>query len=109
MVGTQASGGAMDLATQNHLHTLRELLLYRQSALHGRAQAARNRPAPLPTDNSSAQEQELAAVEAALHRLDVGRYGDCLECGDAIPWARLLAQPAAERCAACQSVWEQEH
>jgi len=49
---------------------------------------------------------ELAAVEAALHRLDAGRFGDCLECGDPIPLARLRVQPAAARCSHCQAASE---
>jgi DnaK suppressor protein len=45
---------------------------------------------------------ELANVEQALARLHDGRYGDCVDCGDPIPYARLVAYPAAKRCVACQ-------
>jgi len=45
---------------------------------------------------------ELANVEQALARLDDGSYGDCADCGRPIPYARLLAYPAAKRCVACQ-------
>ena len=45
---------------------------------------------------------ELRAVEAALDRFEVNRYGFCKECGVEIPLARLEANPAASRCAACQ-------
>jgi len=45
---------------------------------------------------------ELANVEQALARLDDGSYGECVDCGSAIPYARLAAYPAAKRCVACQ-------
>ena len=45
---------------------------------------------------------ELGEVEASLQRIDSGDYGRCLDCGEAIPVARLRAQPAAPCCTACQ-------
>jgi DnaK suppressor protein len=47
--------------------------------------------------------QELALVEAALRRLDGGRFGWCEDCGEAIAPERLAAQPWAPRCLACQT------
>lgn len=44
----------------------------------------------------------LAEIEQAQAQLAAGRYGVCLSCGEEIPRARLLAQPTAIRCAACQ-------
>lgn len=46
---------------------------------------------------------ELAEVEAALQRLDGGRFGWCQDCGEAIAAERLAAQPWAARCLACQT------
>ncbi|MDF1484650.1 AAA family ATPase [Ramlibacter sp. H39-3-26] len=46
---------------------------------------------------------ELVAVRAALARMADGSYGDCTACGGFIGLQRLLAQPAAARCIACQS------
>jgi RNA polymerase-binding protein DksA len=46
--------------------------------------------------------RELDEVEAALRRIDAGSYGECGECGKAIPRARLDANPAAARCVPCQ-------
>ena len=46
---------------------------------------------------------ELQALDAALARLDGGRYGLCTDCGLAIPKARLDAAPEAPRCLACQT------
>lgn len=50
---------------------------------------------------------ELDAVQAALDRISAGRYGDCSDCGLAIPAARLRAAPTALRCIACQQRAEQ--
>ena len=52
---------------------------------------------------------ELRAVEGALARIKNGTYGECGECGYEIPYERLLAQPTAERCTACQGTFERTH
>jgi DnaK suppressor protein len=44
----------------------------------------------------------VAAVEAALARLDAGAYGTCTACGRAITPERLEALPAAALCIDCQ-------
>jgi DnaK suppressor protein len=49
---------------------------------------------------------ELANVEQALARLAEGSYGECVDCGNAIPYARLAAYPAARRCVGCQEADE---
>lgn len=46
---------------------------------------------------------ELVAVRAALARLADGSYGECTDCGQPVGVARLLAQPSAARCIACQT------
>jgi len=65
----------------------------------------------LRSDWEGAQEQrnvdEMAQVETALHRLEGGTYGACTDCGERIPLARLHVQPAVQRCAPCQTVFEQ--
>ncbi|HEY3180159.1 MAG TPA: TraR/DksA family transcriptional regulator [Casimicrobiaceae bacterium] len=48
----------------------------------------------------------LADVEAALARLADGSYGECIDCGVAIPYARLSAYPEAKRCVGCQEIAE---
>ena len=45
---------------------------------------------------------ELADVELALARIDVGTYGMCCDCGRAIGRRRLVAYPTARRCRGCQ-------
>ena len=50
---------------------------------------------------------ELKAVQAARLRLSADLYGRCVDCEEPINFARLLAQPAATRCAACQKGHEE--
>jgi DnaK suppressor protein len=50
---------------------------------------------------------ELDDVNAALQRLDSGRFGECERCGEVIAPARLQALPQARLCLACQSAAEQ--
>ena len=45
---------------------------------------------------------ELAAVNAALKRIEDGVYGQCMDCGVDIPAPRLRAAPEAARCIDCQ-------
>ncbi len=45
---------------------------------------------------------ELAEIDAALSRIDAGRWGLCAGCGHAIGRQRLLAVPEARLCPACQ-------
>jgi DnaK suppressor protein len=124
-------GPTMEIATQSHLVELRNLLTYRLHELQADLHAAQMDRDALGNDTSEPQSvrdtkdlalsaannevlmaqaqrdaDELAAVEAALHRLDAGRFGDCLECGDPISLARLRVQPAAARCARCQAASE---
>ncbi len=53
--------------------------------------------------------QELAAIDAALARIDKGSYGECTDCGVRITAARLHATPEAARCIHCQEKHEKAH
>ena len=46
--------------------------------------------------------ETLARIDAALVRLDAGKYGACFECAAAISKRRLRALPFAVRCQACE-------
>ncbi len=50
---------------------------------------------------------ELAAIAAALGRIEAGSYGQCTDCGATIAAPRLHASPEAQRCIACQEKAEQ--
>jgi DnaK suppressor protein len=45
--------------------------------------------------------RQLDDVNAALERLDEGRYGICQRCGQPVGADRLRARPAAATCIAC--------
>ena len=51
--------------------------------------------------------KEVEAIDAALLRIAEGTYGQCVECGKAIPYARLKALPATPYCVTCASEAEQ--
>jgi DnaK suppressor protein len=116
----------MNVDTQTHLTQLRDLLVYRLHDLESdvRADEVARRP---PTDHEvtdlkeeaarrmqdgvlEAEErrdvEELQQVRSAIARLEAGHYGDCDACGEAIALQRLLVEPAAVRCSACQSAFE---
>jgi len=48
-----------------------------------------------------AAREQVATVDAALRRLDEGRYGVCDRCGQPIGAERLAARPAAATCVRC--------
>ena len=117
----------MDLLTRRHLAALHEALLDRMHVLQDEVRAgdlairggAGERETRDFKDDAQRQAHdavgarevqrdidELQQVQAALHRLDTGGYGDCIDCGDAIAYERLQVQPAAERCRACQIAFE---
>jgi len=52
---------------------------------------------------SESQQREVAQIDAALARMEAGTYGICVDCGNPISEARLLAVPFALRDAGCQS------
>jgi DnaK suppressor protein len=52
---------------------------------------------------------ELRLIDSALQRLSAGTYGICTNCEQAIPMARLEAEPTAVRCVQCQELYEKTH
>jgi len=50
----------------------------------------------------------LEQVNSALERLEVGEYGQCQECGAAIPAKRLEVLPFALYCVSCQQALEED-
>jgi DnaK suppressor protein len=79
-------------------------------------------PAPDPGDESvaslisdldqaeaSRDLSELRMLDHARERIADGSYGTCIDCGQDIGFARLRANPAAERCIQCQTQYEKTH
>ena len=64
--------------------------------------AYRHEQQEIDDDEATREHGELRIVRAALARMDDGSYGECIDCGIDIPFARLQAQPAALRCVPCQ-------
>ncbi len=52
---------------------------------------------------ASDAQARLAAIDAALGRVEAGTYGMCESCGNPIPEARLEALPEATLCVACKT------
>ena len=48
----------------------------------------------------------LTGSIVALRRLEQGAYGNCSDCNDPIPEARLAALPFAVRCRQCEAARE---
>ena len=54
----------------------------------------------------SLMNQRLTQVQAALKRLDEGKYGLCARCGNEINPERLKAIPYTTLCVSCQARFE---
>jgi DnaK suppressor protein len=50
---------------------------------------------------SALAREQLTAIDAALARLEAGRYGICERCGQPVGDDRLAARPAARTCVRC--------
>ncbi|MEV6702589.1 TraR/DksA C4-type zinc finger protein [Streptomyces sp. NPDC051453] len=96
---------------------LEEQRLFRQEQLQQIAGTATVRTDAVPerqADSHLAVRDKLAAsarmvltdVEAALTRMDQGRYGACHLCCRPIALERLMIVPQARYCAHCQQVRE---
>lgn len=66
--------------------------LSRMDALQGQAMAQAS---------ERQRRAHIQRIDAALHRLDNGDYGECAECGELIADKRLKADPAAVFCINC--------
>ncbi len=51
--------------------------------------------------------EELGVVSAALARVHDAAFGQCADCGEAIPFDRLKLEPWALRCVDCEAQGEQ--
>lgn len=71
--------------------------LSRMDAMQGQAMAQ-------ATD--ARRRRQIAALNAALGRIENGEFGECVECGEPIAEARLEANPAVTTCIDCASARE---
>jgi RNA polymerase-binding transcription factor DksA len=85
----------------------RQLLTERRRALTQPAAGLGADPAARWSDYDALDQRpataarELAEIDAALARIDDGRYGICLGCGGALGLQRLRAIPEARLCVSC--------
>lgn len=111
------SAPAADYMNEAQMAFFRQQLLDLHEATCARIQEARSQMAtPLefadPSDRASFEEQSsislrilereqrlLPKIAQSLKRISAGDYGYCLESGEPIGIARLLARPTAEYCA----------
>jgi DnaK suppressor protein len=56
---------------------------------------------------SNSEREMLQELDAALSRLDGGRFGVCVACEEAIERRRIEAVPWTRHCLACQQKMEQ--
>jgi DnaK suppressor protein len=49
----------------------------------------------------NAARARLAGLEYALKRVADPEFGYCIDCGEEIPFARMLAMPESSRCIDC--------
>lgn len=109
---------------------LRELLRARRRELE--AQMAQNRANMAPSENTAGSvsqdenarlanqtreidttlnamdAQDLARIDRALDAMEDGSYGYCEQCGCAIPFARLKAEPMTQHCVKCKEQLEKQ-
>ncbi|SDM52956.1 TraR/DksA family transcriptional regulator [Streptomyces wuyuanensis] len=102
------------VALRENLH---EQYLFRQEQLRQIGSSAPSRADDLLAQQAPSQlevrvkvaasaRMVLADVEAALRRMDEGRYGACHLCRRPIARERLLIVPQARYCSRCQQVRE---
>ena len=116
----------MERMDKRKAKTYRDKLMVRREGLVGQVQAAeaytRERDAEATQDPadmaanaytkellvsmSANDRQLLESIDAALERIEGGRYGKCVNCGQPIQEKRLEAVPWARHCLRCQDLNE---
>jgi DnaK suppressor protein len=95
----------MTYLTPEQREALRRKLEQRARALRGEIAADSREDLNAEPEMAALQRDidELREIEDALARLHKPVFGFCQDCGDEISLFRLEANPAAKRCAPCQS------
>ena len=122
----QITGVGMERMDKRKAKTYRDKLMVRREGLVGQVQAAeaytRERDAEATQDPadmaanaytkellvsmSANDRQLLESIDAALERIEEGKYGKCVNCGQPIQEKRLEAVPWARHCLRCQDLNE---
>lgn len=116
------------MAAKEADHKMREILLLRRDALRKALagdlstlmelreqtagdtidQALDSAHHELNSQLAEVESRELANIENALERMNLGQYGVCEGCEEKIPFARISALPYATLCIECQRVAERD-
>lgn len=83
---------------------LRVITSEKEPEMEERAQEERT--ASILVSLNAHDDRAIAEIDAALARVEDGTYGECEECENPIPIARLRAIPTARRCVECQAAEE---
>ena len=85
-----------------------ELGIRQMGSCHGGSDSLDNQSyhIDLTIKQRGVKEERLAEINAALQRMDSGKYGICEECGDPIGIKRLEACPQATLCIDCKVLAE---
>lgn len=116
----------VNVADRKRYDVLSQMLRDRQSEIKNKLRSLREM---LPTESTQVKDAEeqsmedfvlgmdfalmemesetLKKIDEALHRLEEGTYGDCVECGQKVAEARLKALPFASTCRECQEQQEE--
>ncbi len=111
--------------TTAQMNELRALLLARRAELLVQMEQNRENLTPPSQDEGAVLQRnvarevdqtltdidatDLVRIDQALKRMDEDSYGECGECGCAIPFERLKIEPQTQHCVACKSRWEHQH
>lgn len=98
-----------------------EILESQEEAVKAMAKEGEEMAFPDPSDRATYEEDRtfllrikdreaklLLKIDETLKRIDRGEYGLCDECGEAIPFDRLLARPVTTLCIDCKTVQEEK-
>lgn len=94
---------ALQRALQSNLKTFKQDF---QPAVEVVERASTDAADDLAAGLAEIESGELAQIDEALRRLTEGTYGECQDCGKAIPQKRLQFVPFAIRCVDCERTRE---
>jgi len=83
---------------EERLHAARSELARAGESYDGPPSVARTRPSAARVRQARL---EVAAIEAALERMERGLYGTCIRCEALLPLDRLRLAPHLQECAVC--------
>lgn len=99
----------------------KEILEAQEKAVKEMAEEGAEVSFPDPADRATYEEDKtiqlrikdregklLSKIDETLKRIEKGEYGICEECGEEIPFERLLARPVTTLCIECKTEQEEK-